>query len=247
LARPRCVEEKHRGDSTLIEAGRRIPTGSGSLDVLLSGGLARGGVVLVYGEPASGKTTLAISAAANLLRIDHAARVLYIDSDAKFTPTRLTQMTGDEGSLRRLVYVRPSTFEEQAEAIDHLPDKLQRGDLACVDSVTGLYRVETGDTQKTFSENKELNRQLGSLKETALTMGVAVLLTGQVRSVLDSPVPTVEPVAQRLLRYWSDTVIRIESTATQGVKQATVEKPEGLRGATRFAITQTGIGDEQRW
>ena len=230
-----------------MEAGRRIPTGLGSLDSLLSGGLARGGVALVYGEPASGKTTLALSAAANLLRLDHAARVLYIDSDAKFTPTRLTQITGDEESLRRLVYIRPSTFEEQADVIDRLPNQLNAGDLTCVDSVTGLYRVETGDSQKTFSENKELNRQLGSLKETALTIGVAVLLTGQVRSVLDSPVPAVEPVAQRLLRYWSDTVIRIENTATQGVKQATVEKPESLRGATRFAITQTGIGDEPRW
>jgi DNA repair protein RadB len=231
----------------MIEGGRRIPTGSASLDTLLSGGLAIGGVTFAYGEPASGKTTLAISAAANLLRLNHAAKVLYIDSDAKFTPTRLTQMTGEEASLRRLVYIRPSTFDEQADSIDNLPDQLQHGDLVCVDSVTGLYRVETGDTQKTFSENKELNRQLGSLKETALTIGVAVLLTGQVRSVLDSPVPAIEPVAQRLLRYWSDTVIRIDSTATQGVKQVALEKPEVLRGATRVAITQMGIGEEQRW
>jgi DNA repair protein RadB len=230
-----------------MEAGRRVSTGSGSLDALLSGGLSRGSVTLVYGEPASGKTTLALSAAANLLRFDHAAKIVYIDSDAKFTPIRLTQMTGDPAYLQRLIYIRPSTFEEQADAIDNLSDQLTGGDLACVDSVTGLYRVETGNAQKTFSENKELNRQLGSLKETALTMSVAVLLTGQVRSVLDSPVPAVEPVAQRLLRYWSDTVIRIDNTATQGVKQVTVEKPEGFRGATRFTITQTGLGDEQRW
>jgi DNA repair protein RadB len=230
-----------------LESGRRIPTGSGNLDSLFSGGLARGGVAFAYGEPASGKTTLALSTAANLLRLDHAAKVLYIDSDSKFTPTRFTQMTGDEGSLRRLVYIRPSTFDEQADAIDRLPEQLNNGDLTCVDSVTGLYRVEGGNIQKTFSENKELNRQLGSLKETALTLGVVVFLTGQVRSVLDSPVPTVEPVAQRLLRYWSDIVIRIENTATQGVKQATVEKPESLRGATRFTILQTGIGDEPPW
>jgi DNA repair protein RadB len=230
-----------------MESGRRIPTGSGNLDSLLSGGLARGGVAFAYGEPASGKTTLALSAAVNLLRLDHAAKVLYIDSDSKFTPTRFIQIAGGEGSLRQLIYIRPSTFEEQADVIDRLPEQLSIGDLTCVDSVTGLYRAEGGNTQKTFSENKELNRQLGSLKETALTMGVAVLLTGQVRSVIDSPVPTVEPVAQRLLRYWSDTVIRIENTATQGVKQATVEKPESLKGATRFTITQTGIGDEPHW
>jgi RecA/RadA recombinase len=224
-----------------METRRRIPTGSSSLDSQLSGGLAAGELALVYGEPGSGKTTLALSAASQLLRIDHAAKAVYIDSDAKFTPTRLTQMTGSEEALRRLVYTRPTTFEEQGEALDRLPRQLQPGDLAIVDSVTGLYRVETGDTQKTFIENKELNRQLGLIKETAITSDAAVILTGQVRSVLDSPLPAVEPVAQRLLRYWSDRVIRLENTASQGVKQATVEKPRSLRGAARFRITEKGL------
>jgi DNA repair protein RadB len=230
-----------------METRRRIPTGSSSLDAQLSGGLATGELTLVYGEPGAGKTTLAISAAAQLLRRDPAAKAVYIDSDSKFTPTRLTQMTASEETLRRLVYTRPTTFEEQAEALDHLPEQLQTGDLACIDSVTGLYRVETGDSQKTFAENKELNRQLGHLKEVALVTGAAVILTGQVRSILDSPVPAVEPVAQRLLRYWSDKVIRLENTATQGVKQATVEKPRGMRGAVRFRITEKGLEGEERW
>jgi len=230
-----------------MESRRRIPTGSSSLDAQLSGGLATREVALAYGEPGTGKTALALSAAAQLLLHDPAAKAIYIDSDSKFTPTRLTQMTGSGETLRRLVYTRPTTFDEQAEALDRLPEQLQPGDLACIDSVTGLYRVETGDTQKTFMENKELNRQLGLLKETALATGAAVVLTGQVRSVLDSPVPTVEPVAQRLLLYWSDKVIRLENTATQGVKQATVEKPRGLRGATRFRITEKGLEDMERW
>jgi RecA/RadA recombinase len=224
-----------------METRRRIPTGSSSLDSQLAGGFASGELALVYGEPGSGKTTLALSAATQLLRIDRAAKTVYIDSDAKFTPTRLTQMTGSEEALRRLVYTRPTAFEDQAEALDNLPQQLQPRDLAIIDSVTGLYRVETGDTQKTFMENKELNRQLGLLKETALTMQAAIILTGQVRSVLDSPVPAVEPVAPRLLRYWSDKVIRLENTAAQGVKQAIVEKPRILHGAVRFRITEKGL------
>ena len=230
-----------------MEADRRIPTGSSGLDALLLGGVSTRSVTLVYGEPGSGKTTLAISAAAGLLRADHAARVAFIDSDAKFTPVRLSQMTGDEATLRRLTYTRPTTFEEQAEALDRLPEQLQAGDLAVVDSVTGLYRVETGDARKTFAENKELNRQLGLIKETALSAGAAIIITGQVRSVIDSPVPAVEPVAQRLLRYWGDVVIRLENTATQGVKQATVEKPTPLRGAARFTINERGLGEEEKW
>ncbi len=226
-----------------MEPRRRIPTGSNTLDSQLNGGLALGELTLIYGEPGSGKTTVAVSAASKLLRLDPAAKVVYIDSDSKFTPIRLTQMTGEEAYLRRLIYTRPTTFDEQAEAIDRLPEQLTGGDLVCLDSATGLYRVETGDTQKTFAENKELNRQLGSLKETAAASGAAVVLTGQVRSVLDSPIPAVEPVAQRLLRYWSDKVIKLENTATQGVKQATVEKPQNLRGATRFRITERGLED----
>ena len=226
-----------------METRRRIPTGSSGLDAQLSGGLSAGELALVFGEPGAGKTTLAISAASQLLRLDHAAKTVYVDSDSKFTPTRLTQMTGSDEALRRLVYTRPTTFEEQAEALDRLPEQLRPGDLAIIDSVTGLYRVETGDSQKTFMENKELNRQLGLLKEVALAAQAAVILTGQVRSVLDSPVPAVEPVAQRLLRYWSDKVIRLENTATKGVKQATVEKPRSQRGASRFRITEKGLED----
>jgi len=230
-----------------MEPRRRIPTGSDSLDQQLNGGLTPGELTLVYGEPGSGKTTLALSAAAQLLRRDPAAKAIYIDSDSKFTPNRLTQILGSGTHLQRLVYTRPTTFDEQAEAIDRLPEQLTPGDLACVDSVTRLYRVETGDTQKTFAENKELNRQLGYLKETAIACGAAVIMTGQVRSVIDSPIPAVEPVAPRLLRYWSDKVIKVENTPTQGVKQATLEKPPQLRGATRFKITEKGLEEEARW
>ncbi len=227
-----------------MEARRRIPTGSKSLDAQLLGGIPTSELTLVYGEPGTGKTTLAVSAAAQLILVDPAARIVYVDSDAKFTPTRLTQIAGTDQQLRQLSYIRPTTFEEQSEAIDHLPEQLQPGDLAIIDSVTGLYRVETGDTQKTFAENKELNRHLGLLKEIAATTRTAVMMTGQVRSVFDSPIPAVEPVAQRLLRYWSDKVIKVENTPTPGVKQAAVEKPPEMRGASRFRITQGGLEDQ---
>jgi len=230
-----------------METRKRMPTGSSSLDSQLSGGLTTGELVLVYGESGAGKTTLALCTAAQLLIHDPGAKVVYIDSDGKFTPTRLTQMTSSEDALRRLIYIRPTNFEEQAEALDRLPEQLQKGDLVIVDSITGLYRVETGDTLKTFMENKELNRQLGQLKEVAQLKEASIILTGQVRNVLDSPVPAIEPVAQRLLCYWSDKVIRLENTPTQGVKQATVEKPKGMRGATRFRITEKGLEDEKRW
>jgi len=151
----------------------KIKTGALRFDALLSGGIAMGELTLFYGEPGSGKTTLAIDTAAHLLLSDPAARIIYIDSDSKFTPIRLTQMTGSKETLKRLIYAHPTTFEEQAQALDRVPEDIQKGDLICVDSITGLYRVETGEARKTFMENKELNRQLGFLKETAITSGAA--------------------------------------------------------------------------
>ena len=223
-----------------------IRTGCRSLDSLLGGGVAYGAVTLVYGEESTGKTTVAVSAALTLLRGDQAARTFYVDSDGKLSTERLTQLAGAPEPLRRLLYYRPRGFEEQTRLVDGLPDQLEAGDLVVVDSITGLYRLEAGDPARSFPENKELNHQLGFIREMALTTGSAFLLTGQVRSVVGSPTPEVEPVAERLLRFWSDAVLRLDLTPAPGVRHATLEKPEGRRGATRFRITEAGLEEAER-
>jgi hypothetical protein len=51
----------------------------------------------------------------------------------------------------------------------------------------------------------------------------------------------VEPVAQRLLGYWSDTILKLETTSIQGVRQAILEKPGEERRSCRFKLGETGI------
>lgn len=225
-----------------------IPTGCPSVDRLLSGGVAYGAVTLVYGEASTGKTTLAASVALTLLRRDQAARAFYVDADGKLSTERLTQLAGGAEPLRRLLYYRPQSYREQTRLMEGLPDQLEAGDLVVVDSITGLYRLEAGDPARSFSENKELNHQLGVIREMALTTASAFLLTGQVRSVIGSPTPEVEPVAERLLRFWSDAVLRLDATPVPGVRHATLEKPESRRGAVRFRITGNGLEEaDQAW
>jgi DNA repair protein RadB len=221
---------------------RRLPTGCAPLDEILGGGFRFGDVSLVYGEASTGKTTLALSALNRHLRDDPWAKAYYIDSDGKLSTRRLTQIAGDSSLLERLLIWRPETFHQQNRIIESLPDMLPNGNIpVAIDSITGPYRLLAGDSDRTFTVNKELNRQLGFLSETAKTRGAAVLVTGQVHSILDADPPQVEPVAQRLLRYWSDAILRLETTSIQGVRQAVLEKPGDEPRACRFRLGESGL------
>lgn len=226
---------------------KRITTGSKELDRILSGGITTNAVTFIYGEPSSGKTTFVMSVASNYFKIDHVGKVVYIDSDSKFNIERFTQiLKGDTQVLKRLLFLKPSSFEDQASILQVLPQNVEDGDLVILDSVTSLYRLDAGDPEKTFVENKELNYQLGFIKEMVESQRVTFLITGQVRSVFDSVIPQVEPVAPRLLNFWSDYIIKLEKTPIEEVRRAYLEKPR--RGMCRFSIGLTGVTEvEPRW
>jgi len=226
---------------------RLLPTGCRSLDEVLGGGFRFGTVSLIYGEAATGKTTLALSCVVNHLRGDPAGKAFYIDADQRLSTNRLLQIAGsDAGLLDRLLIWRPRSFSEQTAIIEGLPAILARGAAPVVaDPITELYRLEAGDAERTFAANKGLNRQLAFLSETAKTRGAAVLLVGQVHSVLGSEPAQVEPVAQRLLRYWSDAVIKLEGTEQPGVRQAVLEGPDAQK-ACRFSLSEAGLTDVDR-
>jgi DNA repair protein RadB len=228
----------------------QLPTGCAPLDDILGGGFRFGAVSLIYGEAATGKTTLAMSCVANHLEADRWAKAYYLDADGKLSTRRLLQVAkGDESILERLLIWRPSDFREQTTLIEALPNLLptERTPVV-VDSVTGPYRLETSGSRRTFMANKELNRQLGFLAETAKTRDAAVLIVGQVRSVLDAEVPTVEPVARRLLGYWSDTVLKLETISVNSIRQATLEKPANTPLACRFRLGESGLEEVvQEW
>ena len=225
----------------------RLPTGCPPIDDLLGGGFRFGEVSLIYGEASTGKTTLALSCTTRHLQSDPWAKAFYVDSDGKLSTQRMTQITGgDEGLLERLLIWRPENFKQQTEVIEDISELLPaEGTPLIVDSVTGLYRLEAGDPQKTFRTNKELNRDLGFLSETAKARQIAVLVTGQVRSILGDS-PQVEPVAHRLLKYWSETVLKLESTSIQTVRQATLEKPTEEPKSVRFKLADSGLGEVER-
>jgi len=216
---------------------------------MLSGGFRFGSVSLIYGETATGKTTMALSCIVNHLRNNPLTKAYYIDSDQKISVNRLLQIANDEKLLKQLLIWRPTDFFNQIEVVEEMLELLPfEGAPLVVDSVTSLYRLEAGKPETTFAANKELNRQLGFLAETAKTKNAAVLLVGQVHSVMESSAHDVEPVAQRLLNYWSDTVLKLENVSSQGRRLALVEKPAYPSKAAWFKIGGYGLeGVDKAW
>ncbi|MFC1804123.1 ATPase domain-containing protein [Thermoproteota archaeon] len=229
----------------MITPATRIPTGIPSLNKLLGGGFYKAAINLIYGEATTGKTTLSLTTVFHHLKQNKRAKAIYLDIDNKLNTARLQRVAQFQGPylLKRIHLYTPESYRNQGDAFEQLPT-LSRDDLLVVDTITGLYRGETEDSEKTFAVNKELNRQLGYLMEIAKTTGATLLLIGQVRSILDTN--QVEPVAQRLLRYWSNTIIRLEKTRNPENRQATLEKPIGNFTPIIITIDETGITEEKK-
>jgi len=223
-----------------------IPTGSSILDRFLEGGLQPRNIVLLYGEAETGKTTLAVQCAVNAARLGYKA--MFIDPENAFSPERLSQIAPYDLAevSASIILVRPASFKEQGVIIDELEKYLtQRFGLIVFDTITSLYRSELGNAKETFALNRELNRQLATLAQISKDFEISILLTSQVRSVFAAGKVGIAPVAVRVLKFWSDFVVKLEAAKEKGMILAKVEKPvKGLRW--RLVIEERGICDNVR-
>lgn len=226
-----------------------IQTGCASLDKLLRGGFPANRVSLIYGEAETGKTSLAIQCAVNCARRGY--KSLFIDTDGTFSYERLSQIAEyDYITISpNIIIIRPTTFQEQTTTMNQLEKIVtKKFGLIVVDTITSLYRVELNDPKEAFASNRELNRQLAVLTQVAKTCGVAVLGISQVRSVLFGERVEMEPVATRVLNYWSDVVLDMKQTGQTRVIKVLREKHPKIKG-TGFCyvkIESTGILDYRR-
>ncbi|MEM3441266.1 MAG: ATPase domain-containing protein, partial [Candidatus Bathyarchaeia archaeon] len=96
----------------------RISTGSRCLDRYLNGGIPSESVTLIYGEPETGKTTLALQCAVNCAK--QGLKILFIDCDNTFSAERLSQVSAGkfEEIAALIILMRPEDFREQAAVID---------------------------------------------------------------------------------------------------------------------------------
>ncbi len=208
----------------MIGSDEPLQTGCVMLDRLLQGGIRRGEMTLVYGEAATGKTTLALQVSAQAAR--NGGRVIYVDADQSFAHQRFHQIAPEiEEQSHNIVIFIPEFFLDQTRIIESLEKYMAATTrLVVVDAVTTLYRAIPASTGERFALNRELNRQLAYLTSLAGTHHVAVLVTSQVHARINTPMGGIEPVARRTLFHWPQMIIHLQSTAKRNLKRIVVER-----------------------
>jgi len=214
-------------------------SGNAALDALIGGGLEMRTITQIYGEPASGKSTLCMIASVACLRAGHA--VVYIDSEG-FSIERFRQIAGadTERLADRLFLFEPIDFGHQASVIFEAENviKTQKPGLLVMDSATALYRT---DLEKGRDAMQALTRQVIHLLGYAKRYEMPVIITNQVYR--DTMKNTYYGLGGTALEHISKVIVRLEKTDTPGHRRARLVKhrsrPEGA--SFEFDIVGDGI------
>ncbi|MDY6776856.1 MAG: DNA repair and recombination protein RadB [Candidatus Nanohaloarchaea archaeon] len=226
-----------------MEKPERLPVRCESLDRLLGGGVEHGVITNVYGEAGSGKTNFCIQATVSAVR--NGGKAVFIDTEGGFSAERFLQMHDDEEALEDVILYEPTSFEEQREVFENLPETVENSDvsLIVVDSLVSLYRLQlNGDNPQ--DTNTQLSQQFSTLSRLARTEDIPVVVTNQVYSEFESDDTVL--VGRDIPAYWSKTLLELEK-AGDNRRRAEIRKhrsrPEGIQA--EFYITEEKLTAEE--
>lgn len=111
-----------------------ISTGSMAVDAAIGGGIARGRIINIVGHTSSGKTTIALTAIAELQKEDPDANILFCDAEQTFDP-RYAESLGV--IVDDLFIIQPSSGEVGYKAIEMFMES-GVADMVVVDSVAAM-------------------------------------------------------------------------------------------------------------
>jgi len=178
-------------DSVEAREESRTPTGIDELDRVLGGGIVRGGVVLLGGDPGIGKSTLLMQAAARLAAI---GPVLYVSGEesAQQIALRAQRLQVDAAQLQLLTEIRLENVLARLAETQPV--------LAVIDSIQTLYSDALSSAPGSVAQVRECAAQL---TRYAKQSGTAIVLVGHVtkEGALAGP---------RVLEHIVDTVLYFE-------------------------------------
>ncbi len=186
-----------RSESTSIfeismEEEDRISSGMPELDRVLGGGIVKGSLVLVGGDPGIGKSTLLLQICRNLG--NEGRNILYVSGEESLKQIR---MRADRlGGFEKEIHILCETdIHAAADLI-----RKKKPEMVVVDSVQTMYSDELTSAPGSVSQVREVT---AVLMQIAKTEGIAVFLVGHVtkEGLVAGP---------RTLEHMVDTVLYFE-------------------------------------
>jgi recombination protein RecA len=212
-----------------------IPTGAIALDVALGiGGLPRGRVVEIYGPEGSGKTTVALHAAANAQKAGGIAA--FIDAEHALDPEYAKKLGVDTDGL---LVSQPDTGEQALEIADMLI-RSSAIDVVVIDSVSALVpraeiEGEMGDSHVGLQArlmSQALRKLTGAISQTKTTVIFINQLREKVGVMFGSPETTS---GGRALKFYSS--VRLDVRRIETLKDG--NEPVGSR--TRIKVVKNKL------
>lgn len=152
----------------------RVDTGIGELNRVLGGGLVRGSLVLISGEPGIGKSTVIIQAASNIAKTGK--KVLYVSGEES---DEQIKMRADRvcGELPDTLLVLPET---DLDAVEEVCDSIEP-DFLIIDSIQTMYSSELDSAPGSVSQVRACGNKLmkiGKMKNTPVFIVAHVTKSG---------------------------------------------------------------------
>ena len=175
-----------------IENEERIPTGIGELDRVLGGGIVKGSLSLVGGDPGIGKSTLLLQVCRNLA--NNKRKVLYISGEESMHQIKMRAE-------------RIGTFEEEMllfceTDLDAITSAIlkTKPEFAVIDSIQTMYSEDLSSAAGSVSQVREVT---AAMMRVAKENNIAVFIVGHVtkEGVVAGP---------RTLEHMVDTVLYFE-------------------------------------
>lgn len=178
--------------SVELSVSDRLSTGIGELDRVLGGGVVRGALILIGGDPGIGKSTLLLQATDNMAK--NYGKVLYVSGEESLSQIKLRAERLNISS-ENLFLLSETLVERIIEcAEEHKPT------LVVIDSIQTVYTEEAISAPGSVSQIRE---SAGKLMAFAKSYGVPVFLIGHVtkEGAIAGP---------RILEHLVDTVLYFE-------------------------------------
>jgi len=186
------VAKPQKMNDISMEEEMRLSTGFGELDRVLGGGIVKGSLVLVGGDPGIGKSTLLLQLSDNVAKKGH--KVLYVSGEesAKQIKIRAQRMNSDSESIYLLSENNMEYIQQNIQDINP--------DLLIIDSIQTVYNPSILSAPGSVSQVRDAT---GNLMRIAKGEGITVFIVGHVTKAGAIAGP-------RVLEHMVDTVLYFE-------------------------------------